>query len=365
MRRILGIKLKKARGDLVLTQEALASAVGLSTKYISHLELGRRTPSLETLTKLSEYLKRDISYFFEEKERAFNTLLKGERLDKKAKIRLRKFQRYCEEYVNLEELTGHRLELAPLYTNVSAERMTEEERQRLGLGNEPIRDIFPLLEMNGCRIVRQFIPEPSNITGAFIFLETKEAAFALINSSQSPDQQAFIAAHEYCHYLKDRREDPIIDNPDIFVDEFVSLYHPREKFAQTFASRFLMPPSKVEAIIDKEIRSARLKFNDVIFLKRYFGVSILSMMNTLKELGYLSRSKYEEYCKLDLDRYEDYLFRSPTLARRQERNKGKIIPSDRFKSLAIKAYQRKKINAEKLSKLLNQEKSRLLSTIRE
>jgi Zn-dependent peptidase ImmA (M78 family) len=65
-------------------------------------------------------------------------------------------------------------------------------------------------------------------------------------------RQAFTAAHEYCHYVKAGQEGPLIDNPDVFIDDYVSLYHPREKFAQTFAACFLMPASKVRAIIEKE-----------------------------------------------------------------------------------------------------------------
>jgi Zn-dependent peptidase ImmA (M78 family) len=91
----------------------------------------------------------------------------------------------------------------------------------------------------------------AKLSGAFIFLEDREAAFVLINSADTPGGQAFTAAHEYCHYLKDRHEGPLIENPDVFIDEYVSLYHPREKFAQTFAACFLMPASNVRATIEK------------------------------------------------------------------------------------------------------------------
>ena len=360
MKLIVGIKLKKAREDIGLTQEAFAEAVGLSSEYISLLESGKRTPSLETLTNISEYLKKEISFFVRKKGSAFDILIEGKRLDNYAKRELKKFQKYCEEYVNLEELAGRCLELAPLYSHVSAGRMADEERCRLGLKNEPIRDIFSLLELNGCRVVRQPIPEESQVSGVFIFLEEKEASFALINSIQSLGQQAFTAAHEYCHYLKDRSEGPIIDNPDIFVDEFLSLYHPREKFAQAFAAQFLMPPSKISEIVDKDLRSNKLRFEDVIYLKRYFGVSTFDMLRTLKKLGYLSVTKFEGYLENDPDFHEEALFGNLEDERRPKRVKGRIVLSDRFKTLAIKAYQKKKISVEKLSELLNQDKDKLV-----
>jgi len=360
MKLIVGTKLKKAREDIGLTQEALAEAVGLSSEYISLLESGKRTPSLETLINLSAYLKKEISYFMKKKGSAFDILLGGERLEKNTRRELKKFQNYCEEYINLEELTGLRLELAPLYSHISAERMADEERCRLGLKSEPIRDIFSFMELNGCRVVRQPIPEESQISGVFIHLEEKEASFALINSLQTPGQQIFTAAHEYCHYLKDRSEGPIIDNPDIFVDEFLSLYHPREKFAQTFAARFLLPPSKVSEIIEKEFRSSKLKFEDVIYLKRYFGVNIFAMLRTLKKLGYLSTARFEEYLQFDPDFQEEALFGNLDEERRTRRRKARPFVSDRFRILVIKAFQRKKISAEKLSELLNQDKDKIV-----
>jgi len=360
MKLIVGTKLKKAREDIGLTQEALADAVGLSSEYISLLESGKRTPSLETLTNISEYLKKEISYFMKKKGSPFDILLGGERLDQNARREFIKFRRYCDEYINLEELTGRRLELAPLYSHISAERMADEERCRLGLKSEPIRDIFSLMELNGCRVIRQPIPEESQISGVFIHSEERETSFTLINSIQSPGQQVFTAAHEYGHYLKDRSEGPIIDNPDIFVDEFLSLYHPREKFAQVFAARFLVPPSKISEIIDKDFHSGKLKFEDVVYIKRYFGVSTFAMLRTLKKLGYLSIAKFEEYLQLDPDYQEEAFFGNLEEERGPKRRKGRPIVSDRFRILAIKAFQKKKISAEKLSELLNQDKDKLV-----
>lgn len=365
MKRILGAKLRIARENAGITQDELAKAVSLSKEYISLLEAGKRRPSLVTLIKFSNYLKKDISYFLMEKEEAFTILLRNERLDRKAKAVLKRFQKYCEEYVHLEEVTGHRPELAPLYTNISAERMAEEERRRLGLGNEPIKDIFSLIELGGCHVIRQPIPEESTVSGVFIYLETEETAFALVNCTQPSGQQVFIAAHEYCHFLKDRHSGPVIDNPDIFIDEYVSLYHPREQFAQTFANHFLMPSTKVEELIEKDIRSKQLRFENVVYLKRYFGVSTLAIMRTLRALGYLSPSKFEEYQRIDSDRFEETVFGNLSEGRRLPRRKRRIILSARFKRLAINAYKRKKITSEKLSELLNQDKNKILYTLRE
>ena len=193
----------------------------------------------------------------------------------------------------------------------------------------------------------------------FIFSEISESAFISVNCAQSFGKQVFTAVHEYCHYLKDRNTGPIIDNPDIFFDEYVTLYHPREIFAQTFASRFLMPPAKVKEIISKDIRTSRLSFKNVLYLKRYFGVDTQAMLRTLENLEYISRASFEEFQKFDSKAREEALFGDSREDRRQRKERGRPILSDRFKSLALEAYKKKRINLKKLGTILGKKKTNI------
>lgn len=340
MSNILGSKLRIERENLGLTQEDLAKAVGLSSEFISLLELGKRKPSLESLKAITAFLKKDIAFFLEERETAFDKLMRQKTLSQKARRNLKKFKKYCDDYLGLEEILGRRLALAPVYSHTQPERLALEERRRLGLGDAPIRNIFLLAEFNGLRIFRQVFDPEDKISGIFIYFEVKEAAFAMVNSRQSLGSQVFTVAHEYYHFLRDRYVDPIIDNPDVFVEDYVSLYHPREKFAQLFARRFLMPPSKVRAVIEKDLRSNKLNYEDVIYLKRYFGVNTLAMLQTLRDLDYLSYYQIKELQNLDHSGYEKTLFGKPVWE--EQIPKGRTIPSDRFKSLAVMASTDKK-----------------------
>jgi len=367
MDRFIGNSLRKARESIGLSQGAFARAVGLSSEYISLLEAEKRTPSFSTLQKIASYLHRDIGFFFQEKPAPpdpFTLLFKAEAVDDRAREELLKFRRYCDAYLQVEALTGRRLDLAPLYPlNISAERMADDERRRLGLGDEPVRNVFGLFESNGCRFLRLPMPDDSKVSGVFIFLEQKEAAFALVNSAQSLGRQVFCAAHEYGHYLKDRFGGPVIENPDMFIDDYVALYHPREQFAQTFAARFLMPPGKVRELTEKNFRAQRLSFDQTLYLKRYFGVNAAAMLRTLRGLGLISKSQFEDFGKIDPGPREKELFgrtadeeehtpagvfrkgmggraNSPISAARRG-----MIPSDRFKLLRREAGQ--KITREK------------------
>jgi len=342
---IFGTKLRIHRENLGLTQEEFAKAVGLSSEFISHLELGRRKPSLETLKAIADFLIMDIASFLEEKEPAFDKLLRQKNASPKTIKEFKKFMKYCDDYLKLEEVTDRRLELAPAYSHTPPERLALEERRRLGLGDAPIRDIFALVELNGMRVLRQAIAPECKITGVFFFWEVKEAAFALINSSQSVGDQVFTVAHEYFHFLRDRFTEPVIDNPDVFVDEYVSLYHPREKFAHLFAKRLLMPATKIQAVIEKDLCSQRLKYEDVIYLKRYFGVSTRAMLRTLGDMEYLSYSQVKDFENRDPVAFEKALYGKPSTD--EIISKGKTIPSDRFKNLAVLVSREEKTDFKK------------------
>jgi transcriptional regulator with XRE-family HTH domain len=341
MDKLLGTRLKRAREEISLSQGAFAKSLGLSSEYISLLESGKRTPSFETLLKIAGFLNKNVSYFFEDRRPAFDGLLDRAEVDERVRKDLLKFKATCERYLELEEQTGRRLDIAPQYSRISPERLAEEERRRLGLGNEPIRDVLALCEVNGCRIVRQTLAEEARIAGILVFDEERKAAFALINANEPPGFQTLVAAHLYGHYLMDRADSPIIDNPDVVVDEYVSLYPPREQFAQTFASRFLVPPGKLQELIEKDLRARSLGFDDVLFLKRYFGVSTRAMLRTLRGRGILPEAKFEEFFKRVPEDREQEVFgglsgqeerRSRTLFR-----KSRTILSDRFRLLAAEA----------------------------
>jgi len=341
--KILGARLRRAREDLGLNQGAFARLLGLSSEYISLLEAGKRSPSLETLRRVAAFLKKDVRYFFEERKSGFDGLLSGPGVEDKVRREILKFRASCERYVQLEEAAGRRLELAPAYAPVAPDRLAEEERRRIGLGNEPVRDIFGLCEMNGCRILRHPFPEEVKIAGLFVFDEERGAAFAGINANEPPGLQVVIAAHEYGHYLRDRFDGPIVDNPDVVMDEYVSLYSPREQFAQAFAGYFLVPPSKLSELVEKDHRPRSLGFDDVLFFKRYFGVSTRTMLRCLRGLGCLPDAKFEEYFKRNPEDREAEVFgaasgyeerRARALFRKA---RARSVPSDRFRLLASEA----------------------------
>ncbi len=360
MVRIVGTKIRKLREELGLTQEDLAKSVALSSEFISLLELGRRSPSLESLSRIAKFFDKDIAYFILEKQESFDSLLKGDKLDSHEKRLLRKFRAYCDDYLTLEEMTGRPSKLAPLYSNVTAEKMADEERRRLNLGDAPVSDVFSLLEQSGLPVWRYPIPQEVHIAGAFVFMEFKQMAFAMVDSNQSRSRQILTAAHEYGHYLKDRHGGPIIDNPDIFIEDYITLYHGREKYAQTFALHFLLPPEKLKGFIEKDLRSKQLSLEDILYIRRYHDVNLLALLQMLKKLEYVSLSQFKELQKRDWEEYEAALFGSRNTTVPQGR-KARSLLSARFVTLVLDAFRLKKIAADRAARFLHMSKEEFLS----
>jgi XRE family transcriptional regulator, regulator of sulfur utilization len=63
-RKVLGKRIKRLRKQQGLTQEDLAETVGLSSTYVGHIEQGRKSPSLEAITRIAKVLKVKIGELF-------------------------------------------------------------------------------------------------------------------------------------------------------------------------------------------------------------------------------------------------------------------------------------------------------------
>ncbi|HEP6431459.1 TPA: helix-turn-helix transcriptional regulator [Burkholderia cenocepacia] len=66
--RCFGRVLRRLRRDMHLSQNDLAVQVGLDRTYISLLELGKRSPTLESIVALAAALKISLSDLFAEFE---------------------------------------------------------------------------------------------------------------------------------------------------------------------------------------------------------------------------------------------------------------------------------------------------------
>lgn len=60
--KLIGERIKKRRTELKITQEQLASDLNLSTFYISKIENGKATATLDTLSVIAYHLEMDLAF---------------------------------------------------------------------------------------------------------------------------------------------------------------------------------------------------------------------------------------------------------------------------------------------------------------
>src|SRR3972149_1802234 len=353
---MIGEKIKSLRESEGLTQEEIAVKAGVSKEFISMVESGKRNPSLDVLSKIASVFSIETSYFMDTKREDFALALRTAEINEKDKDEIRKFKDFCEDYYFLENATGEILPSpTPIYPDPSssilsdfdqtylyAEKLALDERRRLSLGDEPIRDIFLLMETQGVRVVRMNMEE-SPVDGAFIYSSDK-GAFMLINSSQSKGRHFFTAAHEYCHYLKDREKGyPVCQIITGGIEEHKKTI---ERIVNLFAANFLMPETAVSKLAGLYAKT-RLEAEEVVYLKRYFGVSYQAMLYRLKDLRFIRRPKLQELLKTDPATVEIALFGFTVESMKDPER----LP-ERYCKLAVQAYTQGKISFEKLAELL-------------
>jgi hypothetical protein len=106
-----------------------------------------------------------------------------------------------------------------------------------------------------------------------------------------------------------------------------------------------MPASKVRAIVEKEFGDRRLTFEQVLYLKRYFGVSFAAMLRRVRELGYVSAAQFEDYIKCDPDSREREVFGGTGGLRTRGAGRasaGRPVYSDRYKMMKLEAAGKKR-----------------------
>ena len=62
---LLGLRIKELRKSRKLSQELLSERIGIDPKFLSRIEVGKGSPSLETLEKIAGELRVEIKELFE------------------------------------------------------------------------------------------------------------------------------------------------------------------------------------------------------------------------------------------------------------------------------------------------------------
>ena len=267
------------------SQTELASKiVGLSQSNLSKYEKGIGPLSTDVLNRIIDFLGFPTD-FYEKKisniaENAHYRRKKGMTKNERSQIdHSNKLLGYIVdqmgESVEFPDMSFRMIDLEDGYT---PETVAQYTRKYLGLKDEPVRNIFSLLERNGIIIIE--LDYDVDLFDGVSFLTDG----GYYNKNFSNDHKRFTLAHELGHLIMHTSNEFLI-----------SEYRDKEDEANRFASEFLMPSDA----ISNSLRGLKLQY--LVELKRYWLTSMASIVRRAKDLKCITNEKYK-YFSIELSR---------------------------------------------------------------
>ncbi len=346
--RVLGQRIVEARKARGKTQEDVAEFLGYSRPTYIAIEKGERPVKPDEIIKLASYFGRKVNQLVRPGEpvtdlqphlRAVVDRMKpAERTGLNAAID--QFQALAEDYRELERIMN-----APLRTTYppevalnpridpteQAEVAAEQERKRLGLGDQPVISLRNTLErLVGLRIFCSG-DLPSNIAGMYAY-SSELGACILINRKHPPERRRVSMLHEYGHLLlsSDRYK------PGIDYLTAPGRKPANERFAEAFALSFLMPATSVREQFQETVATTGdFRVADLCRMKHSYCVSLEAMTLRVEELGLISRGMWEHLKESQFaPRKAEAMLGLPSHPVNDD-----IVP-ERYRYLAVSAYER-------------------------
>lgn len=344
----IGGRIRRAREAARVSQAQVAKVLQIDRSALSRIESGERAVSALELSRLSRMLHRSVEYFLEPEPVPEEVLLRGSMVDEADRSVIADFLDVCRAYVGLESLLS--IESAydiPIHAPLpegravdQGEHLADEERRRLGLGADPVKDMLDLVEGQGVRIYQSALSN-SEIMGAFHFSEALGPCM-LINTAVRESRRNFTVAHEYCHFLVDRSLESYLC-PGLHK----SGRPLHEMRANAFAAAFLMPANGLKEMVGRYRLDGP---EDLVFMQQHYGVSKEALLFRLKNLELIDERRRADLISLRTDDLGEALgYRSS-----EEQAVGDGIESlgRHFVQLAIQAYKENLISVRKLAELL-------------
>jgi len=249
-------------------------------------------------------------------------------------------QRLAEDYRDLERLMNApprfnyppKIALSPRIDPAElAESVAQQERQRLGLGDQPVIYLRSTLEWDiGLRIFYWDLPSP--IAGMYAFTEDLGGCI-LVNRKHWPERRRVSMLHEYGHLIVDRYR------PGIDYLTVPGRKPANERFAESFAVSFLMPASSVrQRFHDIVTTTGDFQVADLRRLSHFYFASVEAMALRLEQLGLIPKGIWQFLKESKFSPGEA----AELLGLRQQPVNDWPFP-ERYKYLAVAAYERGEI----------------------
>lgn len=242
----LGSKLSEYRVQLELSVEEVSAALHISPGRLCSIEAGALEPTGDEVLMLADLYKCDFKYFISNERLApfdqTQILYRkhGSEFAKEDRLAIQEFLYLCETEAFLtKELKAKHIEFSPPATSghykndgirAAAAFRTFNRLPHNGVSN----NLYDEIRQIGVHVFRRKLGN-SNVSGLFLAHPTAGKCI-LVNYSEDVYRQRFSAAHELAHALFDAHSGPSITYSRPDRNDYVELR------ANTFASRYLMPP---------------------------------------------------------------------------------------------------------------------------
>ena len=221
-----------------------------------------------------------------------------------------------------------------------AEDVAVQERQRLGLGDQPIIDLRNVLEVEiGLRIIYENLP--SAIAGMFAYVSDFGGIIA-VNRKHPPQRRRATMLHEYGHLIVDRHK------PGVDYIATSAKRPANERFADSFSMAFLMPATSIRRRFNEVVNTTGdFQIADLCRLSHLYFVSLEAVAIRLESMGlipsgtrqHLKESRFEVRKATELLGLPKHPVNCDALP-------------DRYKYLAVHAYERGELSEGQLARFL-------------
>ena len=293
-------RLRNARRDRGLTQQAVADELGLARTSLVAMEKGERAVQPHELVAMARLYGRPLDELLrptapvEDFVGQFRTSLSRTKDSAQLEAAIRQVERNAEDYRELERINGavvdHRYpepyDIAALQPEAAAVEIANTERNRLGIGDGPIPNLREILETKvAIRVF--FLGLPAHVEGFFAYTPETGACIA-VNAQRPVERQQWTMAHEFAHFLTRR----LLAEVTVSDARRVPAH---ERFAEAFAAEFVMPTSGLTRDYNNLVRSHPVGVTPgaLVELAAFYRVSFQALVLRLEGMGLVRRGTYD------------------------------------------------------------------------
>lgn len=300
--RSLPLRLRAARESRGLTQAQAAAELGVSRPLLIAIEKGTREVSPEELVRLAEIYGKSASELLRPTApplaigtRFRAALAAAPHADEVSAV-VAHLEEQADNYLDLlrranTEPPGRYQpvrEISHLDPWGAGEDLASEERNRLGIGDGPIRPLREVLEIDvGLRIF--LLQLPRHVAGLFVNVEGLGGCVG-VNVSHPAERRRWTMAHEYAHYLASR------DRAEVTPVTQRRQQPESERFADAFAANFLMPRSGLSRRFNelKHSKGGKVTPATLVQLAHAYGVSVQALTLRLEDLRLVQAGTWDK-----------------------------------------------------------------------